>query len=138
MPNHVLSAVDYAIVTNPAEPAERRLQAFSQRTDWNRPIGEDLIGAMERMLRIFGSMGLVEVRPGVTGDPAFPPLMMVASYGPDAAVADAVSAPALRAAAAAAPHPGATQPQPPSLPRGANFSSAEAARRAPLPVRVPR
>lgn len=137
VPNQVLAAADYAVVVDPDEPAERRQQAFSQRTDWNQPIGDDLIGAMERMLRIFGSMGLVEVRLGVTGDPAFPPVMMVASYGPDAAVADAVSVPVLRSAAAAA-HPGATQPQPPSLPRGANFSSAEAARQAPLPVRVPR
>lgn len=37
---------------------------------------------MERMVRIFGDMGLVEVRDWVTHDPGFPATMMVASFGP--------------------------------------------------------
>jgi hypothetical protein len=82
-------------------------------------------------------MGLVEVRAGVQGDPAFPATMMVASYGPQVAPADAgsltaeTSAPMLKAAAAE-PHPklGAR-----TLPRGANFATQEEAAAAPLPVR---
>ncbi len=39
-------------------------------------------GQMEQMVRIFGDMGLVEVREGVPDDPDFPDTMMVASFGP--------------------------------------------------------
>ncbi len=39
-------------------------------------------GQMEQMVRIFGDMGLVEVRDGVANDADFPSSMMVASFGP--------------------------------------------------------
>jgi hypothetical protein len=95
---------------------------------------------MEQMVRIFGSMGLVEVREGVRGDPAFPDTMMVASYGPEVAPADARSVtepapvPALKLAAvgAAEAHPKARTR---ALPRGSNFASHADAGAAPLPVR---
>jgi hypothetical protein len=144
VPNHVLTAEDYAIVVDPSQPRERRIEAFVNRTSWNKPLHGTTAGQMEQMVRIFGSMGLVEVRPGVPDDPAFPATMMVASYGPDVAPADAAS---MTEAAIAAPralfaategdlaadaHPKARKR---ALPRGANFDTHADAAAAPLPVR---
>ena len=49
---------------------------------WTAPLKGSTAGQMEQMVRIFGDMGLVEVRDGVANDPDFPPKMMVASFGP--------------------------------------------------------
>ncbi len=139
VPNHVLSDQDYAIVIDPAQPMQRRIDAFGNRTSWNKPLHGSTAAQMEQMVRIFGSMGLVEVRPGVDDEPAFPATMMVASYGPDVAPADAVSA-----SDAAAPMPTAAlsehEPSPKlhRLPRGSNFDSHQDAEDAPLPVRYNR
>ncbi len=147
VPNHVLTADDYAIVIDPAQPMARRIEAFSNRTSWNKPLHGKTAAQMEQMVRIFGSMGLVEVRPGVEGDPAFPATMMVASYGPDVDAADASS---MSTAALAKPmlktamsedadleaHP-KMHVKSRALPQGANFDSHEEAEQAPLPVRRP-
>ncbi|RNF83386.1 hypothetical protein EER27_12525 [Lysobacter psychrotolerans] len=138
VPNHVLTADDYAIVVDSQEPMAQRIEAFSNRTNWNKPLHGTTAAQMEQMVLIFGSMGLVEARPGVVGDPAFPANMMVASYGPDVAPADAASmseaalaAPMLKAKAVTVEvHPKARP-----LPVGANFDSHEDANAAPLPVR---
>lgn len=142
VPNQVLSATDYAVVVDPGQPASRRLEAFSDRTNWNEPLGKGIGPAMEKMVKIFGSMGLVEQREGVAGDPSLPAMMMVASYGPDAgptaveavvAVAGAVpAAELLTTVAGALDH--AEKPRH----RGANFASIEEGLQAPLPVRVPK
>ena len=143
VPNHVLTAEDWAIVVDPQQPMSRRIEAFSNRTSWNKPLHGSTAGQMEDMVRIFGSMGVVEVREGVKGDPAFPAVMMVASYGPDVAPADAASMSDAALAAAAKPMAAklAAEPHPKShgkaraLPHGSNFDSHEDARNAPLPVR---
>lgn len=147
VPNHVLTAEDYAIVVDPQQPMARRIEAFSNRTSWNKPLHGTTAGQMEEMVRIFGSMGLVEVRPGVPDDPAFPAQMMVASYGPDVSAADAASLSdaalaaqtrLLGAAAVESDAADATAPIHPKarpLPHGANFGSHAEARNAPLPVR---
>ena len=141
VPNHVLTADDYAIVIDAAQPMARRIEAFSNRTNWNKPLHGKTAAQMEQMVRIFGSMGLVEVRPGVEGDPAFPATMMVASYGPDVDPADASS---MSAAALAKPMLKTAMsddvdlkahPKSRPLPQGANFDSREDAEQAPLPVR---
>lgn len=141
VPNHVLTAEDYAIVVDPAQPMARRREAFANRTSWNKPLHGSTAGQMEQMVRIFGSMGLVEVRPGVTGDPAFPAVMMVASYGPDVDPADAASMseaararPLMMAADAIGPHL-KSHARAKALPETANFDSHEEAAQAPLPVR---
>ena len=139
VPNQVLSAADYAVVVDPHQPIARRIEAFTSRTDWNKPLHGGTAEQMEQMVRVFGSMGLVEVRPGVAGDPAFPARMMVASYGPDVAPADATSLGA--AAPATAPEEkvavarGVPHPKVGPRVRGANFASHEEARAAPLSVR---
>lgn len=150
VPNQVLAEQDYAVVVDPNQPDARRIEAFTNRTNWNQPLHGTTAEVMTTMVRIFGSMGLVEVRPGVPDDARFPATMMVASYGPDVAPGDARSssgaatapseekarllgamqATGLGAAAAARPA-GAGRP----LPSGANFQSPDEARNAPRPVR---
>lgn len=131
VPNHVLTARDYAVVVDPTQPRERRLEAFTRRTDWNKPLHGTVPEQMEQMVRVFGSMGLLDAREGVVGDPAFPADMMVASYGPDVAPADTEGivdmtlTPSLKATRR-------------RVARGANFDSHEEAQQAPLPVRHPK
>lgn len=141
VPNHVLTADDYAIVIDTAQPMARRIEAFSNRTSWNKPLHGKTAEQMEQMVLIFGSMGLVEVRPGVESDPAFPITMMVASYGPDVDPADASSMsaaalakPMLKAAASEEVNLKA-HPKSRPLPQSANFDSHEEAEQSPLPVR---
>lgn len=131
VPNQVLSAHDYDVVVDTTAPLERRQEAFTQRTDWNKPLHGDTAGQMLDMVRIYGSMGLLEVRDGVKGESLFPQKMLVASYGPDVAPADtfneAESTDALLTARASTSPTSAHR----TLPRGANFSSQEEAEQAP-------
>jgi hypothetical protein len=135
VPNQVLTERDYAIVIDSGQPLVRRVEAFTQRTSWNKPLHGTTSQQMDQMVRIFGSMGLVEVREGVKDDPAFPSVMMVASYGPDVAPADAaetanLTTPGLLKTAQGAPTASTDKHE---LPRGANFTSREEARNAPRP-----
>lgn len=131
VPNHVLSEKEYAkAMDQKALPADR-LNAFSIRTDWNSPLDGNVPKdqrtkyAMDEMLRIFGSMGLLEEREGRVGDAIVPSRLLVASFGPDIATPPQADA----AAAGAVPQP------PRSLTRGPNYISPEAARSAPLSVK---
>lgn len=124
VPNQVLSQQSYEIVIDRSQPREKRVEAFVNRTDWNQPLKGATAMEMQQMVRIFGSMGLVEVREGVVDDPALPAVMMVASYGPDVPAVDSRPLPAL---------PGQQE-----LPNGANFDSPKEANSAPRPVRLRR
>jgi hypothetical protein len=119
VPNHVLTEEAYAIVVDPRQKREDRIAAFTRRTDWTKPLHGDTAGQMLDMIRIFGSMGLLELRPGVPNDPDLPATMLVACYGPDVAPADAASVPGTAL-------------------HGANFASAAEAAVAPVPVRYAR
>lgn len=136
VPNQVLTADAYLIVTNPGKPLEERLAAFTQRMEWVEPLKGTTAGQMEDMVRIFGDMGLLEVLPGSKDDPAFPDTMMVASFGPGVqpvpppAVAGPTDAAITETAAMAARQP-ATQ-------REKTWGTSEQRRQAPLPVRHPR
>jgi hypothetical protein len=81
VPNQVLTAADYARVMDPSLPLEERQAAFSRRAEWVRPLGDfnspPPAVQMMTMVESFGAMGVVEVRPGIPGDPHFPPVMMV-------------------------------------------------------------
>jgi len=84
VPNQVLTEEAYAIVMNQALPLEERLNAFESRALWTRAIDAgttDVAKRMERMVQIFGAMGVVEPRPGPAGDPAFPAEMMLEATG---------------------------------------------------------
>lgn len=126
VPNHVLSVEDFETAIDPSKPHSLRVQAFAIRTNWNAPLGEDTAGAMTEMVRVFGSMGLLEERvapPG--GDAIVPSRMLVASFGPDVTTV---------AVATAAAGQGASPPRR-ALAHGPNFSSPEAGLAAPLPVK---
>ncbi len=138
VPNQVLTEPNYEIVINPHESRERRLAAFTDRMVWTGPLQGSTAGQMEQMVRIFGDMGLVEVRHGVANDSDFPEWMMVASFGPGVKPPPpSAAAPMVAAAAPAAPaeHPG-------QLLRGqtlreAGWESDEQREQVPLPVRHP-
>ena len=82
VPNEVLTLDNYAIAVNAHLPMPDRVAAFSQRMNWNAPLTGTTAEQMEQMVKIFGSMGLLEVWPGVEGNGALPAKMMVASFGP--------------------------------------------------------
>lgn len=136
VPNQVLTDPNYKIVIDPNEPRDHRLRAFTDRMSWTKPLQGSTAGMMEQMVRIFGDMGLVEVRDGVANDPDFPATMMVASFGP------AIRPPA--------PPDGVAPIAPPGVPpmhpgralseqalRAAGWESDEQREKAPLPVRHP-
>jgi hypothetical protein len=81
VPNQVLSEADYRVVIDPTKSREEREIAFSRRAEWTRLLGDDATtppeDQMMNMVKHFGDMGVVEVRPGVQGDPLFPSVMMV-------------------------------------------------------------
>ncbi|RUL78413.1 hypothetical protein EKH80_04745 [Dyella choica] len=118
VPNHVLSEADYAIVIDRNQGLPRRMEAFNRRTNWNQPLSGSVAAQMEQMVRIFGSMGLLESRYDPDVEPMFPATMQVATYGPDVP-------PSARMRTASTEQ---------VLPEAANFASHEEAQTAPLPV----
>lgn len=131
VPNHVLSEQDFAkAMDQNALPADR-INAFAIRTDWNSPLDgpvpEDqrTKHAMDEMLQIFGSMGLLEERDGLRGDDIVPSRLFVASFGPDIGPRPQANA----VGAGTAPRPSRY------LTRGPNYISPEAAQSAPISVK---
>jgi hypothetical protein len=99
VPNEVLTLDNYAIAVNTDVPMPDRIAAFSQRMNWNAPLTGTTAEQMEQMVKIFGSMGLLEVWPGVEGNGTLPAKMMVASFGPGVYAAPArlsIGEPALK------------------------------------------
>ena len=91
VPNDVLTIEDYLTAVDPTNPADEREAAFQRRAIWLRGLGPtDTIAeyytAINNMVVDFGKLGVVEARPGVKGDDAFPPVMLVESQ-PDLAAA---------------------------------------------------
>jgi hypothetical protein len=83
VPNHVLTEEEYRIAVDALRPRDQRIDAFRTRVDWNEPLKGDTAGQMAHMVRIFASMGVLERRSGVSGDPELPPWMWVVSFGLD-------------------------------------------------------
>ena len=84
VPNQVLTEEDYRTVMDTSLPREARIAAFNYRPSWLRPVTEPSAPApqvMMRMIAHFGAMGIVEARPGIKGDPEFPEVMYVESFG---------------------------------------------------------
>lgn len=78
VPNQVLTEDDYQVVMNTALPREDRLAAFSRRASWFRTLGAGGYDSqINYMISNFGDMGVLEERPGIAGDPDFPPVMQV-------------------------------------------------------------
>jgi len=78
VPNHVLTANNYAVVMDKSRLLSERRAAFAQRADWLRPLGPVYIDRINKMIQHFGEMGVVEQQPA-PGDPEFPDLMEVES-----------------------------------------------------------
>jgi len=79
VPNQVLTEADYHTIMTSSDPAVRQA-AFEHRSDWDENgLGDaDYMTQVRKMPALFGEMGLVEVRAGPSGDPAIPPVIMVA------------------------------------------------------------
>ena len=91
VPNQVLAASDYQTVMNTHVPRAQRIAAFQRRVSWYHGLpyqGDDPVKTMASMVKSFGSMGVLEARPGIPHDPDFPAVMLVESL-PARAAADA-------------------------------------------------
>jgi L-Lysine epsilon oxidase N-terminal/L-lysine epsilon oxidase C-terminal domain len=134
VPNQVLTEPNYDVAIDPSQPRDRRLAAFSERMDWNAPLkASTTAGQMDKMVEIFGDMGLLEVRPGVEGDPELPPIMLVASFGGNITP----TAPVAPAAPAAVPGPAPSQARSILNRQNRREETEEPEEQWPLPVRYP-
>src|SRR5690606_31877642 len=68
-------------VMDTSRPREERLAAFYRRSVWTRWLGHphSALGQINQMITSFADLGVVEQRPGLPGDPDFPPVMYVES-----------------------------------------------------------
>jgi hypothetical protein len=101
VPNQVISAERYAVVTDQRLPRDVRVAAFRTRDNWFRGLTGTQVQYVNQMVRDFGKMGVVELMAGVPADPDLPAVMMVETgfgFGPQAA------APRARVAKVAVPH----------------------------------
>ena len=81
-PNEVLTDDDYQIIMDNKTPLPDRVSAFNRRRDWTRNLftsSTPWIDQLTNMVNFFGSMGVLEKRPGIAGDPDFPDEMYVES-----------------------------------------------------------
>jgi hypothetical protein len=96
VPNQILDEDDYEVAINTALPRDQRLTAFRRRMPWTRTIdvdgGNDTAPTMMNMVAGFGTLGIVEARPGVKNDPDFPEVMFVETIAHKAAKAKALRA----------------------------------------------
>lgn len=79
VPNTVLTEADYDIVINPDIPREQRLNAFNRRASWYRILGSNYLVQIANMVKMYGDLGVIGYKPGVSDDPDFPPEMYVES-----------------------------------------------------------
>jgi hypothetical protein len=77
VPNQVLTEDDYKIVIDTSRPLQERIVALNRRVQWLRSLTGSVAQQMMQMIAEFGKMGIVEARPGVTGDPLFPETLYV-------------------------------------------------------------
>ncbi|MBX3229739.1 MAG: LodA/GoxA family CTQ-dependent oxidase [Labilithrix sp.] len=82
VPNHVLTAEDYATAMNTSLPREQRLAAFRNRASWVRRMTGGPPAQMMQMVREWDLLGVVEARPGPASDPDLPAQMFVESLPP--------------------------------------------------------
>jgi hypothetical protein len=147
VPNHVLTEKTYNAMMRTSDRTEK-LAAFTQRTSWYQPLHGDFASQMLDMVRIFGSMGLLEERQSFQDDPNLPQTMLVATFGPGVADTDQgdveVEKVMEKEMEQAAGLLADTALKPAAIRHGApgrrlwNFASEEEANNAPLPVRIPR
>ena len=79
-PNEVFAGSDYQIVMDTSQPLADRIAAFNRRSDWTRNLFQPntpWIQQLTNMVENFDTMGVIEKRSGITGDPNFPSEMYV-------------------------------------------------------------
>jgi hypothetical protein len=81
VPNQVLSVEQYRKVMDKKLPRAERLAAYNTREDWDRTLGVGYEHQLQTMVEHFDHQGIVEVRPGIAGDPDLPPVMQVEDRG---------------------------------------------------------
>ena len=82
VPNQVLTEEDYKIAIDTKQPREDRLAAFNRRPLWLRALlhgNAGVAAVMNEMIKEFGTLGIVEARPGVKNDPDIPEVIFVES-----------------------------------------------------------
>lgn len=84
VPNDVLTQADYAIVMDTSKPIGERVSAFRRRRRWLRDLDmkASALHQINKMVRVFGQIGVVERRPG-PGDAGFPSSIFVETKGAD-------------------------------------------------------
>ena len=91
------------------------------------------------MVKIFGDMGVLEVRPGLPGDRLLPPMMMVASFGSTIQPTSSFTAqPPSHPPEFAEPHENTRSILRRRAIRESGMGSTDAEDRPPLPVRYPK
>ena len=81
VPNHVLTAENYARVMDATLDPETRQQAFAERRNWYVPLQKYGPDEMTSMVSHFGEMGVVERRPGPDDLPGVPSELYVEVLG---------------------------------------------------------
>ena len=82
VPNHVLTQDAYDVIARRGTPSQARADAFAQRSDWMQPIAGEPKRSMQRMVKLFGSMGVLEAKPRPASATNLPETLLVAHYGP--------------------------------------------------------
>jgi hypothetical protein len=80
VPNHVLPHASYLRVVDPSLPREERVNAFAQRRSWFETLHSPGSEWGARLIRQFGTMGVVEAYPGIVGDPDIPPVIYAETH----------------------------------------------------------
>ena len=79
VPNHVLREQEYHIVMDTSRSREERLAAFNKRASWFRILGEGYLNQLKKMIDLYGDLGVVESREGISNDRDFPDVIFVES-----------------------------------------------------------
>ncbi|HLI56607.1 MAG TPA: LodA/GoxA family CTQ-dependent oxidase [Actinomycetota bacterium] len=81
VPNQVLTEEDYRVVIDPAEPIDKRVEAFNTRLNWLRGLNlqASYLHQIATMVGHFGDLGVVERREWEPDTAAFPAVMYVES-----------------------------------------------------------
>ena len=81
VPNQVLASEDYAVITNPKSTPEQKQEAFAKRAQWLAHLDLDApyLHQVNKMVSVFGELGVVERRSDHGKVPGLPEVMYVES-----------------------------------------------------------
>jgi len=80
VPNQVLTEESYQVAIDTTKPLDERIAAYHSRAHWLRALIKDGAGVavvMQRMIKQFGDLGVVEARDGAHDVPELPDVMFV-------------------------------------------------------------